>query len=148
MARFFVQTQPNHIKVIETKPKYEQMGFTSYTDYLTHPLSPWHNTVKRYKKMFPVSSTYCWICDGESMLNTHHEEYARLGKEDVRQDLKTLCRNCHQIVHREDNGEKTKLFREHLVKRRRQLRVRYVLQNLRPRTLKYFIKSFIYRLQP
>ena len=42
----------------------------------------------------------CAICGSGQDLNVHHLTYRNIMKEDVQQDLVTLCRPCHAMLHR------------------------------------------------
>lgn len=42
----------------------------------------------------------CAICESDQDLNVHHLTYRNIMKEDVQQDLVTLCRPCHAMLHR------------------------------------------------
>ena len=42
----------------------------------------------------------CCVCGNEERLNVHHVSYKNLGHENVENDLVTLCKYCHAILHR------------------------------------------------
>ena len=46
------------------------------------------------------ANTRCFVCNwhGKSSLHVHHITYDRLGSE-APEDLVSLCRNCHAVVH-------------------------------------------------
>lgn len=40
----------------------------------------------------------CYVCGHRGKLEVHHASYKRIGREKLN-DLRLLCRNCHQKVH-------------------------------------------------
>jgi hypothetical protein len=40
----------------------------------------------------------CQLCKSEIRLHVHHVSYANVGREPM-EDLRCLCRNCHQLRH-------------------------------------------------
>lgn len=48
----------------------------------------------------------CVRCGSEYNLQIHHIDYQRIGKEKI-QDCVTLCRNCHEIIHKK-NGKQVR----------------------------------------
>jgi len=66
----------------------------SYQDYLN---SNWWRETR--KKRLEIDNHQCCLCGSERYLHVHHLTYERLGKEDVDNDLMTLCEDCHHLVH-------------------------------------------------
>lgn len=56
---------------------------------------------KRRKARIALDGGKCRLCDSPDELNVHHrpEAYNRLGHEHVDDDLITLCKRCHALVH-------------------------------------------------
>lgn len=50
-------------------------------------------------KRFEIDGYQCVLCGSAKNLECHHLSYDRLGHEDVRYDLLTLCRECHREIH-------------------------------------------------
>lgn len=49
----------------------------------------------------------CYLCGCPKYLNVHHLRYDNLGNEDVEEDLVTLCKKCHSMLHRiKDTAQK------------------------------------------
>lgn len=48
---------------------------------------------------FHIDNHQCLNCSSTANLECHHTTYKRLGKENVRTDLATLCNNCHSRLH-------------------------------------------------
>ena len=42
----------------------------------------------------------CAVCGSRKSLNVHHKSYKRLGHENIKRDLVTLCHACHACLHR------------------------------------------------
>lgn len=47
-----------------------------------------------------VDGCQCVICGSKNNLNVHHLTYKNIMQEDVENDLITLCKNCHTMLHR------------------------------------------------
>ena len=57
---------------------------------------------------FAIDDHKCQMCGSGSQLCVHHLVYPeKLGAENVKQDLVTLCKNCRGMVHRCVNAAKT-----------------------------------------
>jgi hypothetical protein len=84
---------------------YKSLGFSSYDDYLHS--EHWQTTVRRFK------GTSCWCCGSGTFLDLHHRTYARLGEEKAG-DLVTLCRRCHELVHKEVRDGRSYLGNAHV----------------------------------
>lgn len=67
----------------------------NYNDYLNS--LHWRET---RKKRLGIDEYKCTICESTQNLNVHHINYTRLGKEDIDNDLVTLCHQCHAMLHR------------------------------------------------
>ena len=52
------------------------------------------------KKALAESKLRCRICNSSGELHTHHRSYKDIGHEQL-SDLICLCKNCHEIFHRE-----------------------------------------------
>jgi hypothetical protein len=98
---------------------------------------------------------YCWICFSFKNIQLHHEDYNALGHELERGNLRKfilsckivpVCLDCHHMLTFDDLGNKFALRPSVLRERRIQLRRDYIRKNLRPTTMLYFTKQFIYRL--
>jgi 5-methylcytosine-specific restriction endonuclease McrA len=50
-------------------------------------------------KAIADSGHKCSCCGSSSDLNVHHRNYERLGNENLPEDLKVLCRKCHEKRH-------------------------------------------------
>lgn len=66
-----------------------------YGKYLNSP--HWLETKQERKKLDGYT---CSICKTRDNLQVHHKTYERIGNEDVGKDLITLCRECHEEIHR------------------------------------------------
>lgn len=67
----------------------------SYSAYLKTP--HWHELKSRKLK---IAGFKCQLCNAKQSLEVHHRSYANLGNEPL-EDLIVLCRNCHEVFHRE-----------------------------------------------
>ena len=80
-------------------PDYSTQSKAEYERYLQSDI--WNN--KRLKRL-QIDEYTCQMCGtkGTRMnpLQVHHLDYHRKFNEDVEKDLVTLCRDCHQGVHR------------------------------------------------
>lgn len=87
--------------------KLYNMDKEQYRRYLKSP--QWQETRKRFynSKMFKTyglkSKSWCCYCCGvkDQPLDLHHRTYKRLGSENIAVDLVTVCRNCHEKIHKE-----------------------------------------------
>lgn len=73
----------------------EQRYYESYSEYLQS--SHWRK-VREQRKAYDEYK--CYLCGSTDELNVHHISYKNLGRENINNDLVTLCRDCHQLVHR------------------------------------------------
>lgn len=53
----------------------------------------------RRRQRLAIDGHKCAACKRAELLHVHHKTYDRLGAEDVRRDLITLCEVCHSFVH-------------------------------------------------
>lgn len=65
-----------------------------YSEYLKSP--HWQET---RRKRLDKDGDACVLCGSKENLNVHHRNYRNVGKEDVENDLVTLCTECHTFVH-------------------------------------------------
>ena len=63
----------------------------------------------------------CAICGSGQDLNVHHLTYRNIMKEDVQQDLVTLCRPCHAMLHRIQE-QSMDLFQEYKAEKDQRIR--------------------------
>ena len=60
-----------------------------------------------------VDESKCFVCSLQctgSTGNVHHLTYERVGKEDVWNDLVTLCKRCHCDIHTRESYDKAALL--------------------------------------
>lgn len=57
----------------------------------------WVKTRRQRKRL---DNNRCYLCGCPKYLNVHHLKYDNLGDENVEEDLVTLCRKCHLMLHR------------------------------------------------
>ena len=55
---------------------------------------------QKRKDRLLIDNYECCMCGRTTRLECHHVTYKRLGREDVRTDLATLCHDCHVRLHR------------------------------------------------
>lgn len=70
------------------------MDKKTYKKYLKS--KEWVDTRRERKR---IDNNRCHLCGGMKYLNVHHVTYSNVGNEDVKNDLVTLCRKCHYMVH-------------------------------------------------
>lgn len=58
---------------------------------------------KRNERM-AIDHKACYLCHSMDKLSVHHVTYSKLGDEDVQNDLRTLCLNCHRVVHDKESN--------------------------------------------
>ena len=85
-----------------------RLGFRTYEDYLAS--DRWRTTARLYKKL------RCYCCGLERSLQVHHRSYQNLGREKA-DDLVTVCRSCHQRIHRLVDVGEVPLGNAHVVVR-------------------------------
>lgn len=61
----------------------------------------WVETRRKRKR---IDGYKCYLCGKKKHLNVHHLRYVNIGNEDVENDLVTLCRDCHKMLHRIKDG--------------------------------------------
>lgn len=54
--------------------------------------------IRRQRKR--LDNHRCYLCGCQKYLNVHHLKYDNLGNENVEEDLVTLCKKCHSMLHR------------------------------------------------
>jgi hypothetical protein len=77
--------------------KLKEMGFSSYSEYLSSKLWKYIKNKAKRKEAFK----YCVICGGED-INLHHIEYNHIDKNTLVNIIPT-CFSCHQKIHKEAN---------------------------------------------
>lgn len=75
-------------KCLKTREKNNKS--LSYKEFLKSP--QWK---KRRKEILIKDNRQCYFCGSDEFLNVHHCSYKDL----LGDDLKTLCRKCHKLVH-------------------------------------------------
>jgi len=88
LAEALAATKAARIKELKTMP---------YQEYLTTP--EWD---KRRRQHLKKAGYRCQVCNATGALSIHHRTYDDRGEERP-QDLIALCRNCHEIFHK--NGK-------------------------------------------
>ena len=78
----------------------------NYKEYLLSP--EWQKVRTQRLKIDDFRCARCGSCEH---LEVHHLNYRRKGKEDVRRDLVTLCRDCHAWIEDEKKFQKWKKTR-------------------------------------
>lgn len=77
----------------------KKKDFVPYQDYIKS--SDWK---KQSKRRMAIDDFKCQRCGTAKNLVVHHITYDRLGNEKM-EDLITLCRKCHEEIHKNDFGE-------------------------------------------
>ena len=72
---------------------------TSYSQYNGYLQSSHWKDIRRQR--LAMDGFQCSICGTAKNLDVHHLTYERLGHEDL-DDLVSLCKRCHAIVHEKD----------------------------------------------
>lgn len=82
---------------------------SDYDRYLHSP--HWQETKQ---KRLDLDEHKCAFCKSTENLNVHHLTYDRIGNENVRHDLVTLCQDCHKKLHEQIRvtREKNAVIRE------------------------------------
>lgn len=134
---------------LRKKPVQEKFTKETYSAYVMG--KEFREKRKKFKEMYPFSY-YCVICDCQKFLNLHHIDYSNIPNEQW-SDFAWLCdprcgcqNNCHYKAHKNDAGEMIPKERLHLQPRLKELRQRYIRENLRSSTLIYFVKRSLYRI--
>lgn len=70
----------------------------SQSDYYHWYMNSDEWRIKRLERL-ALDKFRCVACGRSRALEVHHVTYKRLGHEDVRKDLCTLCRPCHEKIH-------------------------------------------------
>lgn len=85
---------PPHVRRrrIERAVRLRELGFDSYLAYLRSP--HWARVKARYRASDLPQECMC----GETEVDLHHCTYERVGAERL-DDLRPLCRRCHNAVH-------------------------------------------------
>ena len=83
--------------IVSRKLDWSRVIFKSYDEYLE---SPHWKTVRT--KRIERDGFRCVRCGTAKNLQVHHLSYDNFGQEDIEHDLVTLCRKCHEDVHRFD----------------------------------------------
>lgn len=62
--------------------------------------------IETREKRIEIDNHRCYVCGKKSNLNVHHIQYRNLGHEDINNDLVTLCKQCHLMLHKIRYGTK------------------------------------------
>lgn len=68
-----------------------------YRKYIASP--EWD---KKRAECLNLAGNKCYYCERGPpgvVLQAHHRTYIRLGHEDVKRDLRCVCRDCHKAIH-------------------------------------------------
>ena len=80
----------------EEERREEEEGWKEIAKQKEYMKSPkWKR--KRQKRL-DIDGHRCVLCDTKSNLNIHHTTYSNFRNEEM-EDLRTLCRDCHNSVH-------------------------------------------------
>lgn len=122
---------------------YRDFGYDSYEAYTQGPeFARLRDRCAREQGF----SRYCYVCDDHRWV-PHHENYARLGNEDLRCDVVALCTPHHTAVHFDCDGTRVPLEPDLLKTRRLALRKAYLTERLRsPDTVLPTVGRLVYRL--
>ena len=71
------------------------MNYSNYAEYLRHPA--FLESVASARKR---AAGKCERCDRETKTEPHHIAYCKWGRFDPPENLKMLCRECHEDAHR------------------------------------------------
>jgi hypothetical protein len=79
----------------------KETGFDSYQEFLKSPV--WAQAKKRIARKIAQGKSFysvCWCCGSKDNLQLHHLKYTKSNlRGAVGNDLKYLCRSCHETVH-------------------------------------------------
>ena len=92
---------------------HDSLSAEEYRAYLQTP----HWQKVRARRM-QIDKYVCAFCGASDLLQVHHISYERLGHEEVRTDLVTLCADCHHRLHQLIDDEKPyvdSLYRDWLI---------------------------------
>lgn len=110
----------------------ESGAFFGYQDYLDG--EHWSKIKSKYKNSKLPKK--CRVCGSEKDLVLHHRTYKHLYHENMTIHLHLVCRNCHQLIHFDENGKKIALNWKSLTMRetflRKQLKLQRVHSSIRP----------------
>lgn len=84
----------------EAMTRIEELRAMPYSEYLEQP--EWQKTRLR---AIERDGSICRACGSSERLNVHHVTYERTGEERP-EDLTTLCRDCHELFHRNANASR------------------------------------------
>lgn len=73
-------------------------GYSSYDEFLR---SDYWKSIRLKVKQAKYRCTYdhCWICRTVENIELHHENYRYLLTKYELRSIRSLCRNCHKLVH-------------------------------------------------
>jgi 5-methylcytosine-specific restriction endonuclease McrA len=60
------------------------------------------------KKRLVLDDFCCIFCKSKKSLQVHHLNYKRVGKENIVEDLITVCKFCHERIHNKKHNKKIK----------------------------------------
>jgi len=80
------------------------LGYANYEAYLVS--DHWLTFSNKVRMKF------CYVCDGEHILQVHHLTYERLGKE-LPTDVITVCKGCHNQIHERVRNKQASLETAH-----------------------------------
>ena len=106
---------------------YRDYGYPSYLAYT------FGKEFARLRKRCASTNTfskYCYVCDDPHYV-VHHENYERLGDEDLKRDVVALCQTHHTQVHFDEMGQRIPLDPGTLRTRRVALRKSHLKRQLR-----------------
>lgn len=83
---------------------YVQTNFIDYKKYLR---SDYWNEIK--EQVLERDDYRCRLCDSKKDLQVHHRTYEFLGNEKI-EELLTLCKKCHYIVHKRNPQLSYKIY--------------------------------------
>ena len=106
-----------------------------FFDYQTYLDGEHWNKIKNKYKNSKLPKK-CRVCGGEKDLVLHHRTYKHLYRENISVHLHLVCSSCHQLIHFDENGNKTSLDWKSLTMRetflRKQIKLQRVLSSIRP----------------
>lgn len=88
--------KPKKTRKRKRKVKPTRLGWVCYKDYLQ---SDWWK--QRRLRSLRLAGFRCQRCGSDAMLQVHHLNYKRLGRERDA-DLEALCRQCHERIHQHE----------------------------------------------
>lgn len=74
-------------------------GLVLVRNYEKYLRSDWWQIVRR--AALSRAGYKCERCGKKGRLDVHHKHYDSLGKEDIKEDVAVLCRNCHKKADQE-----------------------------------------------